>query len=386
MLRSLWLIFAQACMVALGALFVLHTLKPQWLERSASESPAATAPAATSAAGASGPAAAALASLQASPHSLAEAAALAAPAVVSIGTSGGTRTQRLWPFGGEGNGPERRGMGSGVIVEGDGDAGYVLTNHHVVDAAQRIDVQLSDGREASAELVGADPETDLALLRIPLPRLPVIAVGASKALRVGDPVLAIGNPFGVGQTVTAGIVSALQRQQLGINVFESFIQTDAAINPGNSGGALVDGQGRLVGINSAIYSRSGGSVGLGFAIPIELAQEVMQALRSEGRVARGWMGVTSRELSGELMEALRLPPDLQGVLVAGVQQGSPAEKAGVRPGDVITQVGQTAVSSPESLLNAVARLKPGAETDLRVQRGRDAVTLKARVGQRPIPK
>jgi serine protease DegQ len=277
-------------------------------------------------------------------------------------------------------------MGSGVIVEGDGDAGYVLTNHHVVDAAQRIDVQLSDGREASAELVGADPETDLALLRIPLPRLPVIAVGASKALRVGDPVLAIGNPFGVGQTVTAGIVSALQRQQLGINVFESFIQTDAAINPGNSGGALVDGQGRLVGINSAIYSRSGGSVGLGFAIPIELAQEVMQALRSEGRVARGWMGVTSRELSGELMEALRLPPDLQGVLVAGVQQGSPAEKAGVRPGDVITQVGQTAVSSPESLLNAVARLKPGAETDLRVQRGRDAVTLKARVGQRPIPK
>jgi serine protease DegQ len=276
--------------------------------------------------------------------------------------------------------------GRGVIVEGDGDAGYVLTNHHVVDAAQRIDVQLSDGREASAELVGADPETDLALLRIPLPRLPVIAVGASKALRVGDPVLAIGNPFGVGQTVTAGIVSALQRQQLGINVFESFIQTDAAINPGNSGGALVDGQGRLVGINSAIYSRSGGSVGLGFAIPIELAQEVMQALRSEGRVARGWMGVTSRELSGELMEALRLPPDLQGVLVAGVQQGSPAEKAGVRPGDVITQVGQTAVSSPESLLNAVARLKPGAETDLRVQRGRDAVTLKARVGQRPIPK
>jgi serine protease DegQ len=378
MLRRLWLIFAQAVTVALAALFVVQTLKPQWLAEARQPAPAVQAPlqpvALTPARSASAP-----------EHSgLAQAASRAAPAVVSIATTGTGRPQRLWPFGGEA--PDRRGVGSGVIVESGPEEGYLLTNHHVIEGAQRIDVQLSDGREAVAELVGTDPETDLALLRLPLARMPVIQPGASRGLLVGDPVLAIGNPFGVGQTVTAGIVSALQRQQLGINVFESFIQTDAAINPGNSGGALVDAQGRLVGINSAIYSRGGGNVGLGFAIPIELAQEVMQALRTEGRVARGWMGVTSRELSAELTEALRLPADLKGVLVSGVQQGSPAEKAGVRPGDVILRIDATSVASPAELLNAVARLKPGSEAELTVQRGEASVQLTARVGQRQVPR
>ncbi|MFN4117008.1 MAG: S1C family serine protease, partial [Inhella sp.] len=230
-----------------------------------------------------------------------------------------------------------------------------------------------------------DPETDLALLKLPLDRLPVIQLGAARALQVGDTVLAIGNPFDVGQTVTAGIVSALQRQQLGINVFENFIQTDAAINPGNSGGALVDTAGRLVGINSAIYSRGGGgSLGLGFAIPVEMAAEVMQALKTEGRVTRGWMGVQTRELSEELVEALRLPAGLKGVLVSGVVQGAPAAKAGVKPGDVVLAVGDIAVDSPAALLNAVARLRPGSEVTLQLQRGRDGLQLKARVGQRPV--
>lgn len=373
MLRKLWLIFAQASTIALAGLFVVQTLKPHWLTDAHETGPAvpAATPAQAPPAAASAP----------PPMGLAQAAARAAPTVVSIGTRSAQRPESLWPFGAQA--PDRRGVGSGVIVEASEHEGFVLTNHHVIDGAQRIEVQLSDGREAVAELVGTDPETDLALLKVPLQRLPVIDAGSSKTLQVGDAVLAIGNPFGVGQTVTAGIVSALQRQQLGIAVFESFIQTDAAINPGNSGGALVDGSGRLVGINSAIYSRSGGNVGLGFAIPIELAQEVMRALRSQGRVTRGWIGVSSRELSGELIEALRLPTAIQGVLVSGVQQGTPADRAGVRPGDVILSVGETPVASPEQLLNAVARLKPGSATSLRVQRGQDQTVLQATVGQRP---
>lgn len=375
MLRKLWLIFAQACTVALAALFVLQTLKPQWLHGRLGASAPSHAPALPAA-----PAPALAAS--AVPGSLSEAAARAAPAVVSISTSAGRQTaewsrQHPWAD------PERRGVGSGVIVDA---AGYVLTNHHVIRGARRIEVQLTDGRQTEAELVGADAETDLALLKLPLDGLPVISLGSSKALQVGDPVLAIGNPFGVGQTVTAGIVSALQRQQLGINVFESFIQTDAPINPGNSGGALVDAGGRLVGINSAIYSKTGGSLGLGFAIPVEMASEVMQALRAEGRVARGYMGVTTRELSPELIEALRLPTGLRGVLVSGVVQGEPAAEAGVKPGDVLTKVGEAEVLSPEGLLVAVARLKPGTEVLLDLQRGRERLQLRARVGQRPTPR
>ena len=376
MLRKLWLIFAQGCTLALALLFVLQTLRPQWLPQwlpQAEPLPPPTARAAMP-----------LPPLPpASSAPLVQAAARAAPAVLSIGTSGrrATEGQPFHPWN-----EARRGVGSGVIVDAEG---YVLTNHHVIAGAQRIEVRLSDGREAEAELVGTDPETDLALLRLPAGQrdgLPVIEFGSSKALQVGDTVLAIGNPFDVGQTVTSGIVSALQRQQLGINVFENFIQTDAAINPGNSGGALVDAQGRLVGINSAIYSRGGGSLGLGFAIPVEMATEVMEALKRDGQVARGWMGVQTRELSAELVEALRLPAGLKGVLVSGVVQGAPAGKAGVKPGDVMLAVGEQAVSSPEGLLNAVAKLKPGSEVQLKLQRGLEPLQLKAVVGQRPRPR
>lgn len=373
MLRKLWLIFAQGCTLALALLFVVQTLRPEWLPAAARRDTAVASPLPPPLPP----------RLPASSAPLAQAAARAAPAVLSIGTSGRPTAEGA-PF--HPWNEARRGVGSGVIVDADG---YVLTNHHVIAGAQRIEVRLPDGREAEAELVGTDPETDLALLRLPADQrgqLPVIEFGSSKSLQVGDTVLAIGNPFDVGQTVTAGIVSALQRQQLGINVFENFIQTDAAINPGNSGGALVDAQGRLVGINSAIYSRSGGSLGLGFAIPVEMASEVMAALKRDGQVARGWMGVQTRPLSGELVEALKLPAGLQGVLVSGVVQGAPAAKAGVKPGDVMLAVGDQAVSSPDALLNTVARLKPGSEVELRLQRGREALLLKAVVGQRPKPR
>ena len=273
------------------------------------------------------------------------------------------------------------GMGSGVIVDA---SGLLLTNHHVVQGAQRIEVQLQDGRQALAEWVGSDPETDLALLRIKLPDLPVAAWGDSSQLQVGDPVLAIGNPFGVGQTVTAGIVSALQRRQLGINVFENFIQTDAAINPGNSGGALVDAQGRLIGIPSAIYSRSGGSLGVGFAIPAELARTVMDALRRDGQVTRGWIGVQTRSITPELAETLKLG-SREGVWVSAVVPEAPAARAGVLAGDVLQAVAGQAVRSPEQLLERVAALVPKQSIALQLQREGKRIELKVQVGLRPRP-
>ena len=341
MLKRLWLIFAQACTVFLAAGFVLSTLKPHWFERAApSARPAAE---------------------------LSLAASRAAPAVVAIDVE-----QR--------QGARGTGMGSGVIVAAEG---LVLTNHHVVQGARRIEVALLDGRRAEAERVGSDPETDLALLRVRLDALPVARWGQSQDLRVGDPVLAIGNPFGVGQTVTAGIVSALQRRQLGINVFENFIQTDAAINPGNSGGALVDREGRLVGIPSAIYSRSGGSLGLGFAIPAELAQTVLQALQTNGRVIRGWIGVQTRALTAELVQALKLGSE-QGVLVSAVVNGAPAALAGVKAGDVLQAVAGHAVNSPEQLLERVAGLPPEQPASLRLRRGSKTLELQVQVGLRPL--
>ncbi|MBH9577539.1 S1C family serine protease [Inhella proteolytica] len=340
-MKRLWLIFAQACTVLLAAGFVLLTLKPQWFERAA--------PAPATSAG-----------------ELSLAARRAAPAVVAIDVE----QQR---------GEPGAGMGSGVIVDGQG---LVLTNHHVVQGARRIEVELQDGRRVEATRVGSDPETDLALLRIQLPGLPVARWGDSKALRVGDPVLAIGNPFGVGQTVTAGIVSALQRRQLGINVFENFIQTDAAINPGNSGGALVDREGRLVGIPSAIYSRSGGSLGVGFAIPAELAREVLQALQRDGRVIRGWIGVQTRSLTPELVQALKLGSS-EGVLVSAVVAGAPAARAGVQAGDVLKAVAGQAVHSPEQLLERVAALAPDKPARLSLLRGSKALDVQVQVGVRP---
>ena len=376
-LKRLWLIFAQAVTVALAVFFVLATLRPQWFKN---PPPLAALPAASVA-----PSPAAAAGRQ----TLAQAARAAAPAVVSITASKApprsAREQGRFfglPFGSrEADLRPQLGLGSGVIISADG---VLLTNNHVVAGASDIEVLLSDGRQARATLVGADPETDVAVLRIQLDKLPVIALGDVRSLQVGDPVLAIGNPFNVGQTVTSGIVSALGRNQLGINTFENFIQTDAAINPGNSGGALVDADGRLVGINTAIFSRSGGSVGLGFAIPVDVAQQVAQAILRDGQVARGWIGVQPRELSSELAEALKLD-DTRGVLIGGLVAGAPAAAAGIRPGDVILRIGTREVNSPAELLATVTALKPRDQVQIQLKRGRERLELKLSVAQRPTP-
>ncbi|MCV2421716.1 S1C family serine protease [Paucibacter sp. DJ2R-2] len=397
-MRRLWLIFAQATTVVLALLFVVSTLKPQWLgdarlggqsgnsDNSASlplfntaqpRPPATAASGATSGSARSG---------------YALAARRAAPAVVSItaskAPSRANENADPWfrfHFGPRGRGQQserpQTGLGSGVIVSADG---YLLTNNHVIDGASDIEVMLSDGRQARATLVGSDPESDVAVLKIALERLPVIQLGNAEDLQVGDVVLAIGNPFNVGQTVTSGIVSALGRNQLGINTFENFIQTDAAINPGNSGGALVDAEGNLVGINTAIFSRSGGSLGIGFAIPVSTARQVMESLIRDGQVARGWIGVQTRELTPEFAEAFKVTVK-QGVLISGVVADAPAAKAGLKPGDVLTRVGETPVASPAQLLTAVSALKPKTGTQVTVHRAGQQLDIAITVAQRPKP-
>jgi serine protease DegQ len=384
--RKLWLIFAQTTTVVMGILFVLSTLRPEWLR-----APATTAPTAavTPSLNAPYPPAAAASGAARAGYSLAS--KRAAPAVVSITASkapqrSGAAQDPWFKFhfgqrGGKESARPQTGLGSGVIVSADG---YLLTNNHVVEGASDIEVMLTDGRQARATLVGTDPESDLALLKIELDRLPVIHLGAPDSLQVGDVVLAIGNPFNVGQTVTLGLVSALGRSQLGINTFENFIQTDAAINPGNSGGALVDVDGNLVGINTAIYSRNGGSLGIGFAIPIASARQVMDALLRDGQVARGWIGVQTRELTPEFAEAFKLPLS-SGVLISGVLANAPAAKAGLKPGDVLTKVGNVAVQSPAQVLAAVAALKPLTPATLALQRGEQQLEIEVMVGQRPRP-
>ena len=270
-------------------------------------------------------------------------------------------------------------MGSGVIVSPEG---YILTNFHVIEGAQEIEVTLSDSRKATAKLIGADPDTDLAILRIQLDRLPVIALGNSDSLQVGDRVLAIGNPFGVGQTVTSGIVSALGRNQLGINTFENFIQTDAAINPGNSGGALVDVQGNLLGINTAIYSRSGGNMGIGFAIPVSTARQVLEGIVKDGQVTRGWLGVEPTEITPEMAETFGLK-QTQGVIITGVLQDGPAAKAGIKPGDVLLRVAGKDIQNVGELLTHIASLPPGQQVKVELARRNAAMTLDVTPAQRP---
>jgi serine protease DegQ len=389
-MRKTWLVFSQAVTVALAVLFVVATLKPDWLQRR----PGSVLPAPTAIVQAPAPAAAASVAAQAPAASggvasYAAAARRAAPAVVSITASKmPPRIQRgddpwLQFFFGDRARQQQRspqvGLGSGVIASAEG---YLLTNNHVVAGADDIEVQLTDGREARARVIGTDPDTDLAVLKIDLDRLPVIEFGDADRLQVGDVVLAIGNPFGVGQTVTAGIVSALGRDQLGINTFENFIQTDAAINPGNSGGALVDTTGALLGINTAIFSQSGGSLGIGFAIPANLARQVMEGLIRDGRVTRGWIGVEPRDLTADIARTLNLPVQ-QGVLITGVLQSGPASAGGMRPGDVVVKVAQRPVQNTAQLLNAVAALKPQEVAVIAVQRGDREIDLNVTVGLRP---
>ena len=358
-MKRYWLLFSQSVTLLLAVWFVISTLRPEWVAQrhgSGTVVPVLESPSPAATAAASGYRAAAQA---------------AAPAVVSISTSKAPARNPYandpWFrfFYGEQAAPQpQTGLGSGVIVS---PAGYLLTNHHVIEDADEIEVQLSDGRKAGAKVIGTDPDTDLAVLRIALDKLPVITLGDSEQIAVGDVVLAIGNPFGVGQTVTSGIVSALGRNQLGINTFENFIQTDAAINPGNSGGALVDAQGRLVGINTAIYSRSGGSMGIGFAIPVSIARSVMEAILRDGKVTRGWIGVEPQELTPEL--AAYFDTELrEGVMITGVLQNGPAARGGLRPGDVITGVAGQPVRNVAGLLTAVATLPPGQPARLDVVR------------------
>ncbi len=271
-------------------------------------------------------------------------------------------------------------LGSGVIVS---EQGYILTNNHVVAEAEGIEVALRDGRSVSGKVVGTDPETDLAVIKVELEKLPAITLGDSEHLRVGDVVLAIGNPFGVGQTVTLGIVSATGRSQLGISTFENFIQTDAAINPGNSGGALINAGGELVGVNTAIFSRTGGSQGIGFAIPVSLARGVMQQIIEQGRVSRGWLGVEIQDLNPALAESFGLP-DQNGVIIAGVLKRGPADKAGLQPGDVILEINGGAVRDVRSALTTITQAKPGNRIHIKGLRNRKAFELDAEVAERPV--
>ena len=384
MMRRLWLLFAQAVTIALALVLVLAAWKPQWWASERARELAGAPVRATPAARAPEPAAApALPGRASVSNSFAAAVRRAAPAVVSITASKSTlrKPAANWQRDFFGGGPNQAqtGLGSGVLVSADG---YLLTNQHVVDGADDIEVTLSDGRSASARVVGTDADSDLALLKIALDNLPVIPFGNMSQLSVGDPVLAIGNPFNVGETVTSGIVSALDRNQLGLSTIENFIQTDAAINPGNSGGALVDGEGRLVGINTAIFSRSGGSMGIGFAIPVDIAREVMDALIRDGQMTRGWIGVQPRDLTPEFADSFQLPVR-EGVLVTGVLREGPAARAGLKPGDVVTAIGGVKISNTAQLLRAVGALKPPALAVLAVQRGGDALTLSVPVARRP---
>ncbi|KAE8439149.1 Do family serine endopeptidase [Vreelandella piezotolerans] len=272
-------------------------------------------------------------------------------------------------------------LGSGVIVSNDG---YVLTNHHVINGADQIQVALRDGRETLAEVIGTDPESDLAVLRIGLEDLPVIELADSEEVAVGDVALAIGNPFGVGQTVTMGIISATGRSHLGLNAYEDFIQTDAAINPGNSGGALVNPEGALVGINTAIFSRSGGSQGIGFAIPANLAHSILDELVTRGRVIRGWLGIEAQALSRELAASfgLRTP---QGVIVAGVVSGGPAAQAGLQPGDVLLSIDGQVILDARATMSDIASIPPGTSLPLTIVRGGERMEMTVEVGERPVP-
>ena len=272
-------------------------------------------------------------------------------------------------------------LGSGVIVS---DKGLILTNDHVVASADEIEVALADGRKLSAKVVGTDPDTDLAVLQVDAKDLPAITFAASDKLNVGDIVLAIGNPFGVGQTVTQGIVSALGRNHLGINTYENFIQTDASINPGNSGGALIDAEGNLVGVNSAIYSRNGGSMGIGFAIPASLARQVMEQIAVSGSVTRGWIGIEAQDITPELAESFKLNK-AQGSLIAGVLHNSPADLAGVKAGDVLLAINGKEVADSSSMLNLIAVLKPNQKAVLKIARSEKEINVNVTVGKRPKP-
>lgn len=382
-MRKFWLLFAQATTVGLAMLFVIHTLRPSLLPNAA-RSGVVTLYENNSNAGGELPSV-----------GFSKAAQKVMPAVVNVFTSSEVKPQthpfmddpRFRFFFGdqfEDNVPQQTSsLGSGVIVSHDG---YILTNHHVIESADQIEVALADGRTAKGHIVGSDPDTDLAVIKVDIGNnLPAITFGQSDQAHVGDLVLAVGNPFGVGQTVTMGIVSALKRNHLGLSTFENFIQTDAAINPGNSGGALVDVEGNLVGINSAIYSPNGGSLGIGFAIPVSTAKKIMEQIIQNGSVTRGWIGVAVQDLTPELLESFKLG-NVQGVLIAEVVRGSPADKSGVKAGDILLSIGDKSLTNSTIMLETISSLPPGKVTMLKLLRNQSEVVVQVKVGKRPKPK
>jgi serine protease DegQ len=381
-MRKHWLLFTQTVTIALALLFIIHTLKPELLPNAARSGVVtlyeSTMPAADSAIPVTG---------------LSGAAKKAMPSVVNIFTSTTIKTPvnpfmddpRFRFFFGElDNTPQQSAsLGSGVIVSPDG---FILTNHHVVEAADQIEVALEDGRKARAHVIGSDPETDLAVIKIDLPgAIPAITFGHPETAHIGDMVLAIGNPFGVGQTVTMGIISALKRDHLGLNTFENFIQTDAAINPGNSGGALVDVNGNLIGINSAIYSPNGGSLGIGFAIPATTAKKTMEQIIQHGSVTRGWIGAAIQELTPELLESFKLG-ETKGVLITEIIRNSPAEQAGIKTGDILVSINNHAIDNRSAMLENIANLAPGNLVEVKLLRNGTQISLQTRIGKRPQPK
>lgn len=378
-MQKIWLIFAQTVTVCLGLLFVLRIFNPHLLETN--HEPIVIKQVAQQ-------------STSNNSNTYSSAVKKAMPSVVNIFTSSKSVPNPHQQFMDDplfkhffGDGQENEdeqadnSLGSGVIVS---EQGLILTNNHVVSTADEIEVALADGRKLPAKLVGTDPETDLAVIKIEGENLPAITFADYDKLNVGDVVLAIGNPFGVGQTVTQGIVSALGRNHLGINTFENFIQTDASINPGNSGGALIDASGNLVGINSAIYSRSGGSMGIGFAIPSSLAKQVMEQIAKEGSVTRGWVGIEAQDITPELAESFKLSK-ASGSLIAGVLRDSPADKAGLKAGDILLAINDKEVIDSATMLNLIAVLNPNQKAVLKIVRDGKVINVSVLIGKRPKP-
>ena len=388
MLNRLWLVFAQAVTIILAAWLVIATFKPQWVGGAQVSSFIENI------------------SLKEATYdcnlnlgSYHNAVKRSMPSVVNIFTSKGSNKPKLrknddsniadpffkYFFGDQlPDESPSSSLGSGVLVSPEG---IILTNYHVISDATEIEVALADGRKVKVQVIGSDPDTDIAVLKINSKNLPPpITLGKIDSVHVGDVVLAIGNPFGVGQTVTSGIVSALGRDHIGINAFENFIQTDAAINPGNSGGALVDTRGNLIGINTAIYSNNGGSMGIGFAIPVNLAKQIMQSIISNGSVTRGWIGVEPQNLSRELIESLGIASNTEGVLLSGILEGGPADKGGAKPGDVLLSVNNYVTKDVQQLLNQVAQQEPGKKVNIRVLRKGKELELIVQIGKRPKAK
>lgn len=379
MLRRFWLLFAQVATVCVAALFVVATLRPDLLARVTGKNNVVlvqeTAPTVA------GPRV----------DSFADAAKRAMPSVVNIYTSKEVRQRnpllddpllrRFFPELSDEKPRRATSLGSGVIVSSEG---YVLTNNHVIDGADDIQLVLADGRRLRATVRGSDAESDLAVLKADGNDLPAITFGKLDHVQVGDAVLALGNPFGLGNTVTHGIVSALGRNHLGINRFEDFIQTDAAVNPGNSGGALVDSAGNLLGINSVIASQSGGSQGIGFAIPVSLARNVLEQIIRDGEVTRGWLGIEPQELTPEIAVAFALE-DVDGVLIRGVLKNGPADRAGLQVRDVVLEIDGKPTRDGTALLSQIAALTPGRQATLKILRDKKPLELEVTVGKRPKP-